>query len=831
MKKLDLAGNWNLSAQHHQISLTASVPGTVHLDLLAAGIIHDPFFRDNEDGVRWIGDEDWRYERYFDGSEFVGLPVVRLRCEGLDTIAHLTLNGHEIGLADNMHRTWFYDIRPFLKAGRNHLTISLSSPLKYITAQSATYPLADWHGPCEPAGRAWLRKMACNFGWDWGPVLPTCGIWRAISIEGFTEANIADLAIPQTHEKRIVKLQINTATINAPDYDNSQLQAIVRLYYANTLLHESRCNPGNNGELNTVIEVSDPQLWWPHGMGAQPLYDVVVAIYDRSGKLLDQAARRIGLRTLRLIREPDQWGESFYFAANNVPFFAKGANWIPPDALYTRPTRAEYDHLLRAAVAANMNMIRVWGGGMYEQPWFYDLCDELGLCVWQDFMFACSAYPSFDNGWMANVAQEAAEQVQRLRHHACLAIWVGNNEIEQGLVDEAGSKGRMKWSDYQRLFDELLPQTVNRLDSDRDYWPGSPHTPPPGARADFNDPSRGDAHLWNVWHGREPFEWYRTSYHRFCSEFGFQSLPTPRVLNSATLPEDHSLETPVMLHRQRSGVGNAVIKHYMAAWFREPVGFENMLWLSQIQQGLAMKYAVEHWRQSRPRCMGALYWQLNDCWPAISWSSIDSGGNWKALHYIARRFFAPLLISGVEDASAGTIAIHLCNDLLDPFHGNAVVEATNCHGDLLEQWQFEVNIPANSAARRDEINLAGLLKQQTAADLLVWLELRDTNNQVVSQNLVSFMTPKSLKLHNPQLEYEIKRIDEAGFTIGISAHKPALWCWIDLAETHVHCDDNFFCLASDEQRKIYVKTKEMLSSEAIKNQLRLRSLWDTWQPN
>ena len=389
------------------------------------------------------------------------------------------------------------------------------------------------------------------------------------------------------------------------------------------------------------IDIADPKLWWPNNLGEQNLYDVAVEIINADGKMIDKNSTRIGLRTLILDRHDDKWGESFQFKVNGVPFFAKGANWIPIDTFITRADEDFYRQILTDAQEANMNFIRVWGGGIYEQDMLYDLCDELGLCVWQDFMFACSAYPVYDDAWLDTFKAEAADNIKRLRSHPSIALWCGNNELEHMgymITDEVNEEtGTMSWAEYKLLFEEVIPEVLDIYDGGHDYWVSSPLTP--GAnRGEPNDPTRGDAHLWEVWHGRKPFEWYRTCEHRFNSEFGFQSFPEPEVVKSYTLPEDRNITSFIMEKHQRSGIGNDAILQYMLSWFQLPTSFDMLMWASQILQSLAIKYAVEHWRRKMPQGMGTLYWQLNDCWPVASWSSLDYIGNWKALHYSAKRF-------------------------------------------------------------------------------------------------------------------------------------------------------------------------------------------------
>jgi len=821
-----LSGSWTLRRVDQKKSIPATVPGCVHTDLLAAGEIEDPFYRDNEERLQWIGESGWIYERTFEVDAIPPDHRVLLRCEGLDTLATICVNDEEVGHADNMYRTWEFDLCSVLRPGRNKISIRFDSAVRYVEGKNAVRKMPGWASGREPAGRAWLRKEPCNFGWDWGPVLVTAGIWRSIGIFMFDTARLADIEIAQNHA-RAGSVGLDIVVTTEASGATAPLEALVRVSYKGGVVASSRVKLAD-GSARASLTVKNPQLWWPNGMGEQPLYEVSVELCC-GREAIDQGTRRIGLRTLRLDRHADEWGESFQFVVNNVPFFAKGANWIPADTFATRMTRVEYARLIKSAAVANMNMLRCWGGGIYENDAFYDLCDEYGLCVWQDFMFACAVYPTIDEGWMANVKVEAEQNVRRLRHHPSIALWCGNNELEQGLVGDTWGDGHMSWADYGKLFDVLLPDVVRRLDPHRDYWPCSPHTPPPGNRKEFNDPTRGDGHLWEVWHGRKPFEWYRTAFHRFCSEFGFQSFPEPRMVAAYTAPEDRNITSYVMEHHQRSGIGNTVIMQYMLDWYRMPVGFENALWLSQIQQGMSIKYAVEHWRRNRPRCMGALYWQLNDCWPVASWASMDYAGRWKALHYMARRFYAPVLVSGVENGGDGTVGIHLANDNLRPFRGNVQWRVTRVDGTLLREGSKKVRVDANSSALQTTLKLADLLKKHGPRDLLVWLVAQDEQGTQSSWNIVSFSRPKHMELLPPRIRVDIRPWDDNSYAVTLTARHPALWVWLSLAGADAKYDDNFICIEPERPVRIRVTPAARMKIDSFRQALAVSSIRDTYQ--
>ncbi|MBX3728347.1 MAG: glycoside hydrolase family 2 protein [Candidatus Sumerlaeia bacterium] len=823
IRRFDLGGTWTVAPASGGEALPARVPGCIHKDLLASRRIEDPYYRDNETRVQWVGETDWEFSREFElDPELLEKPRVLLRCEGLDTFATIRLNGRIIARTDNAHRTWEFDVRPHLTDGVNRLAIRFDSAVRRgaeLRAAAERVPFNTWN-ICVP-GADQVRRAACGFGWDWGPKLVTCGITRRIELVAFDTVRLHDVLVRQKHAGD-GSVEVNVA-ISAQRIDAAPLTAWILLGFEGALV-AGREIPVVGNSASAALVVRDPRLWWPNGMGGQPLYDLRVELRDAAGRVVDFRTRRIGLRTLALQRNADQWGESFAFVANGVPFFAKGANWIPPDSFPAGLLRTDYAPLLQSAVAANMNMLRVWGGGVFEHDDFYDLCDELGLCVWQDFMFTCSSYPAYNDRWIASVEAEARDAVRRLRHHACLALWCGNNEIEMYWVADQWTPDAMDWESYSRLFDRLLPDIVAELDPDRDYWPSSPHTPG-DKRRDFNNPDHGDAHLWTVWHGREPFEWYRTATHRFCSEFGFQSFPEPRTVETFTEPRDRNITSFVMEHHQRSGPGNALILHYMLSWFRMPTGFEATLRLSQILQGLAMKYAVEHWRRSMPRCMGTLYWQLNDCWPAASWSSIDSLGRWKALHFMARDFYAPLLVSGVEDPARGTVEIHATSDALQPARCEVRWTVTTADGDTPDEGRKPVRLAPRANRLVTTLRLAKLLERHGPRNLLVWLELHAAD-KLVSSNLVLFTRPKHIDLPDPAIGVAVEPAQDMTFTVALTARRNALWVWLELEGADATFSDNYFHLRAGQTRTV-VARQWHLSADEFSRRLRIRSLVDT----
>ncbi|MDF3130511.1 glycoside hydrolase family 2 protein [Kiritimatiellaeota bacterium B1221] len=813
---LSLNGIWQLTREKNQETIPATVPGNVHQALLAADLIPDPYYRENERDLQWIGQEAWSYRRTFELSEEqVSADGITLVCKGLDTFARLEINGEKVAETDNMFREWSFDVGALLKVGENTIVVSFQSVFPYIEENLKVHdvrtPLCIEH---EPRGRSYIRKEQCNFGWDWGPVLVTHGIWRDLELQIGSESRVQGLQLRQTHSAGCVKLLGELAL-------SSEVQADVEMSVEVSL--EGRIVAGHRqtGDVTFEIEIQDPKLWWPNNMGDATLYDVKVTLETASPQSI---CRRVGFRVVELVQDEDAWGRSFYFRINGVPMFAKGSNWIPADSLH-RVTNAHYRDLLQSAADGNQNMIRVWGGGFYEEDVFYDICDELGLLVWQDFMFACSAYPADTPGFKESVEAEVIDQAKRLASHACIALWCGNNELEQMAVGfEGQSWPLMPLELYKQLFDEWIPDALATVVPDAIYWPSSAHSPA-GDRKFHANPECGDAHLWDVWHRDRPFEWYRGSFHRFCSEFGFQSYPEMKTLESITEPRDRNITSPVMEFHQRSGIGNSKIMNYMLSWFRMPEGFESTVMLSQLQQGLAIKYALEHWRLNRPRCMGALYWQLNDCWPVASWASIDYYGRWKTLHYMSKRFFAPLLVAGVEHPEEGRVDVHVASDLNEKKTLTLKCIVTDIGGEVLRSEDREIDVNALESRKVTEMDCSQFLETSGPRNLLVWLELWD-GDDVVSENLVYFVKPKHLELNVPEVRSSVRAVDDSTFEVSLEANLPALWVTLQLKKLDFRADDNALSLRPGEVRKVTVRTLEPVSTDVFSENLRLTSITD-----
>jgi len=807
-RRLNLNGNWQVSQADKNDWIPAIVPGCVHTDLLASNKISDPFYRDNEKSVQWVGDSDWIYRRTFDvPDDVLKNDRVLLRCEGLDTLAKIKINGTDAGNADNMFRLWEFDVKSLLRPGGNFIEILFESPAAYMKRLNASDQAPDkWI-----KGRAWVRKEPCSYGWDWGPVLPSCGIWKTISLETFNQARLADVLIRQNHADNKVTLdvKVNAEVVRETKPFTAKLSVLHNDKFITKATIEI-----SNGHGRGELKIKHPKLWWPAPMGEQPLYTVHVELLDADGNTIDSTAKRIGLRTMKASLL--QGDSPLHFEVNDIPFFAKGANWIPADSFPTRVTPEISRRYIADAAAVNMNMLRFWGGGYYEDDALFDACDELGICVWLDFKFACAAYPAFDDKFMENVRLEARDNLQRLRHHPCIAVWCGNNEIS--LLNEAAEwrDNTMSAADYDKLFKNLLGSQVQKFAPEANYVSGSPDC--------------GDTHYWDVWHGTKTFDAYRTQ-NGFMSEFGYQSFPELKTVLTFTNEVDRaSVVTPVMKWHQRSGLGNVEGNQEMLdmihRYFNVPKDFETTLWLSQILQGFGIKIGAEYWRQTMPKSMGCVFWQYNDCWPGMSWSSVDYFGRWKTLHYLARKFYAPILVSALENAASGTIDIFVTSDLLETHHGKLTWSVANLDGKSMVQESIALEIPARKSEKVKTLNLQEQIQKLGANGFLTWLKL-EAEGKIVSENMVSLVLPKELKLADPKLATTVEESSE-GFSVTIKSEKPALWTWLGIENADAKFSDNFIHIKSDATEIILVRPAKKMDKAVFIDALRVRSLFDTY---
>ncbi len=623
MKKQNLNNNWFMIYGNKE--LKTNVPFSMYNTLLEHGEIEEPHYRDNELKLLHLNNNDYEYHTTFEYKDFGNSNKKELVFEGIDTLSEIYLNGVKVASTNNMHRTWIFDITSLLKE-ENQLKVVLLSPVKFIKEQDKL----DYIGGSLHAMRGFphLRKAHCMFGWDWGPRIPDMGIWRNVSIVEHDTASITDVHFKQQLVNESVEVTVDV-TATAGEYKITLTSP--------------------DGEVTTInpselTKVANPKLWFPNGLGKQPLYTLKVELFE-NGALVDEWCKKVGLRELTVNREKDQWGESFAHCINGIEFFGMGADWIPQDNLLPRITEEKTREILQDCADANFNCIRVWGGGYYPEDYFFDICDELGLVVWQDFMFSCANY-RVTLEFEENIRAEFADNIKRIRHHASLGLWCGNNEMEMFQVTGKYDGDDFTKADYIKMFEYIIPSVLREFDPSTYYWPASPSSG--GSFFKPNDEHMGDVHYWDVWHEEKPFKDFRNYHFRYLSEFGFQSFPMLESINDFTLPKDRNVFSRVMEMHQRNDSANGRILKYISQTYLYPTSFESLIYASHILQAEAIKYGVEHYRRHRGRCMGTIYWQLNDIWPTASWASIDYYGRKKALHYFAKKFFAPITVSCEE---------------------------------------------------------------------------------------------------------------------------------------------------------------------------------------
>jgi beta-mannosidase len=820
--RIPLHAGWQFREAGKNAWHPATVPGCVHTDLLKNGLIEDPFYRDNEARLQWIGKTDWEYQTSFNvGPELLKRQNLELVFEGLDTYANVFLNDVPLLNADNMFRTWRVSAKGALKAGDNILRIRFRSPINEILPVMAklSYQLPAANDQGEKTSPH-TRKAPYQFGWDWGPRFVTGGIWKPVLLEAWDGARLADLHIAPkqisqeaaslTAQVEIVSGENVNATVIVDNLTNKNIAAQRQVQLA---------SGANRIDLDFVI--SRPALWWPSGLGPHPLYDFRARLVI-DGQLSDQTSTRTGLRSLELRQQPDQWGKSFEFIINGAPVFAKGGNWIPADSFPTRITKEKYRHLLESVRDSNMNMLRVWGGGIYESDDFYDLCDELGILVWQDFMFACSMYPGHQE-FLDNVRAEAIDNVKRLRNHPSIVLWAGNNEVETAW-QHWGWKQSLPaslWDDYLKIFHGVLPEVCAALDPSRPYWPSSPSS---NLEDDPDSQKIGDVHYWGVWHAALPFTDYEKQLPRFMSEFGFQSFPQIETVNSYTLPSDHNIQSPVMLAHQRHPRGNQLIREYMLREYPEPKDFESFLYMSQVLQAEGIKVGAEHFRRIRPRNMGSLYWQVNDCWPVASWSSIDYHGRWKALQYAARRFYADLLISPHLDD--GSINVYVVSDRVSATLAQINVSLMDFEGRVLMSRSGAFNIAPLRSQSYLGLSVSDLLQGRDAKSVMLSCELL-VEGQAVSSNTYFFEPYKDLSLPKPQIKSDVVRT-RTGFKLTLTSDKFARAVYLSVAPGDGFFSDNYFDLLPGRKVEITWSARAPMSVEDFRRRLKLRSMVDAF---
>lgn len=820
MTEYKLHDNWRMCIQGTEEYIPAKVPGSVYQDLLLNGRMEDPFYRDNELEALKLMEHDFVYEAVFPVPEKVFKEeIILLHFDGIDTIADIWLNGTWLSCTENMHRVWEFDVKKLLKSQGNVLKVRLYSPTKFIRKAYESSPL-------EGSGDAMrgfpsIRKAHCMFGWDWGPRLPDAGIWRDVKLLAYHRARIDSVYVRQHHDSGRAGLELHITV------DKAGEKQILRFPEDSEELKEFNFRvtlTGPDGETSsydhgaTEFRVNRPRLWWPNGYGDQPLYTVRVELWQQDG-MLDAWEKRIGLRTMTVRRNKDAYGEQFAYEINGVKIFAMGGDYIPEDNILGRVTPERTYDLLTQARDAHFNCIRVWGGGYYPGNAFWDACDELGLIVWQDFMFACAVYDLTEE-FERNVTAEFIDNIKRIRHHASLGLWCGNNEMEMFVAQGLWVAKPAQKSDYVKLFEYIIPKVLKEYDPDTFYWPASPSSG--GAFDEPNDENRGDVHYWDVWHGNKPITEYRKFYFRYLSEFGFQSFPSLKTCESFTEPGDRNIFSYVMEKHQRNAAANGKIMNYMEQTFLYPTSFDTVLYASQLLQAEAIRYGVEHFRRNRGRCMGTVIWQLNDCWPVASWSSIDYYGRWKALHYYAKRFFAPLMLSCAEEG----VLTQDTNPNAEPYEVRKSVRF--CAANETMDWQ-EVTVKW-ALRNRDSSVVREKESQIRVAPLSsVWLDKEEMQDAPLNENYVSyelvkdgitvssgtviFCQPKYFKFPDPCLAV---RVQDGELVVTSKAYARSVEI-INEADDML-LDDNYFDMNAGERRVRILKGKP--------EGLKIRSVFD-----
>ena len=798
MKRLDLNGKWHLEGNGY--ATDGVVPGSVYSILMENDLVGDPYYRDNEQQFLKLADSAYRFSKTFISTPDMFENAVILHCDGLDTLCTLSLNGIVFAQTDNMHRTYEFDISAYVQKGENQLTADFAPVDPYIKAHNQKRNLSDSNDTM--LGFSYIRKAYYMMGWDWGPMLPDAGIWRDIYILVEDSSRITDFNVVQRH--------CNGKVFITPFVSQKRKSAeiSVRLISPNKSIRILSANEES--------EIPSPQLWWPNGLGEQPLYTVEVSLLE-DGIIVDSCSKKIGLRTLELVRERDRYGECFYHKVNGIPFFAMGGDYIPEDCILSRMNPARTRKLLTLCKNSHFNAVRVWGGGFYPSDVFYDICDELGLIVFQDLMFACTPVPD-DADFIENIRLEVEQNLRRIRHHACLAVVSGNNEIEELLGDKPADIKE----NYLNIFEGIFPDIVRKICPTIPYVSSSPST-----CGHFIEPSNenyGDSHFWEIWHGGKPFKDYRKHYFRYLSEFGFQSFPGEKTVSLFTAPEDRNIFSRIFELHQRNGAANKKILTYLADTFRYPTCFETLLYASQLLQAEAIRCGVEHFRRNRGRCMGTLYWQINDVWPVASWSSIDYYGRPKALQYVAKRFYAPVLLSCAEVGESETrpvvtmerkrydyetkATLSITNDTFESFNGNVRWELRQADSSIIESGVVPVSVDPFSVLTLDEMDFN---KTDVCNHYLSYsLEADDT---ILSIGSALFTAPKHFSFIDPHLTCEI-----SGNTITVYAQSYARSVEIYSTEDDLILSDNFFDMNAGKRTVTVI--------EGSPKSIKLRSVYD-----
>ena len=824
---INLNSGWKFRKTGDTMWLPANVPGTIHTDLLGNEIIPDPFYGANEKKLQWIDSCNWEYQVYFNSQQkWLEFNHVELVFEGIDTYAKIYLNDSLILSANNMFRTWKVECKKILKKKNNHLLIQFESAVKRGNelAANLSYTL-----PGEE--KMFSRKAAYHYGWDWGPRFVTCGIWRPVKITGWNDFKIESIQIIQ-HELSDSLAQL-TARLEINTDHNGSVNLFMKNHSDNKfqLMKVEKLIRGKH-VVDVPFSIRNPKRWWSNGLGDPFLYQYTFAIGVQN-ELSDEIQVQFGLRTIELIQKEDSAGKSFYFELNGVPVFMKGANYIPADHFLPRVTKENYERIILSAKDANMNMLRVWGGGVYEDDQFYNLCDKNGILVWQDFMFACAMYPG-DSGFVENVKQEAIDNVKRLRNHPSIALWCGNNEVDEGWHNwgwqkqyHLSEKDSAKiWNDYVRLFhsiipgvlDSLLPAADKKVKGNTFYWPSSPSI----GWGKKESLRQGDSHYWGVWWGMEPFDVYNKKVGRFMSEYGFQGMPGMNAVNKFCDKNDVSFQSEAMKNHQKHPTGFETIQTYLEREFAQPKDFKQYVYVSQLLQAKGIRIAIEAHRRTKPYCMGTLYWQLNDCWPVVSWSSTDYFGEWKALHYEVKKAFQDVLISPFIEN--GKLKIQVVNDRMENVIGTVQMNAMDFGG--VPKWNESKSVVLNKNSSQEifSMDTSQLMRTISKETDLLYVVLL-VENKPIAHAVFYLASSNQLRLTKPNYAVHLNAINRK--QLEINADVLAKNVCISIPGKAIKFSDNYFDMLPGKKYLIWSLDGELTNDDV--NKIDVKSLIDTYQ--
>ena len=810
----------------------ATVPGVVHTDLLQNKIIEDPFFRLNERGLQWIDKEDWVYETCFTlAADMMRKENMELVFEGLDTYADVYLNDECILKANNMFRRWSIPVRQYIREENNILKVYFHSPVKIDVPKwdALPYQYPASNDQSENGGlfnkkiSIFARKAGYHYGWDWGPRLVTSGIWRPVYIRAWSDLRINDVFIEQKEVGAGRAVIAGHVELDA-DKDMDGVLVTITDEATGRVLGEWQADLKRGTNRVTVdFVLHKPKLWWSNGLGEPFLYRFRTDIIA-GGELLDSKTERVGIRSLKVVHQPDKDGHTFYIELNGRPVFAKGANYIPLDNFLPRVTPENYKRTILDAAGVNMNMLRVWGGGIYENDVFYDLCDEHGIMIWQDFMFACSMYPA-EGALLDNIHQEAVDNVKRLRNHACIALWCGNNECQDAWlgwgwkreIERQNKEYADKiWAQYRQQYHVTLPGVVREYAPGTFYWPSSPFA----FEGEMSGTTDGDRHYWSVWHGKAPISDYDSEKSRFFSEYGFQSFPEfESVKRYAPYPEDWDIRSEVMMSHQRGGDhANGLIETYLLNEYKKTRDFRAFLYMNHVLQGDAIKTAIESHRRQMPYNMGTLFWQHNDCWPVASWASRDYYGRWKAQHYYVRKAYDDILISPVVEGD--DLKVYAVSDRLENTSGRLQLQVCQFDGTVVHHWGKSVGISGNDSRVCFSAPLAKLLEGANRGTVYVRVDYTDKSGRVYHNNYC-LGKQKDMDYPKVDLQTEVRSI-EGGYEVTVSADKFARAVCLSVADNESVYSDNYFDVQPKSSVQVQVRTR--LSAEAFNGSLRLTCL-------